>query len=548
MKKFLLYFNIYVLLFLNLRVYFNQQFPYTHDGENHLVRFANYKLAIKQGQFPPRFAPNVNNGYGAPVFNYNYPLANILSLPFSYLKINYQTTFKILVIVFLLMGILSINKIFHLFDFNDEERFLGINIFLLSPYLINLIYFRGNIGEILAINLFIVVFYFLLKFQKFKEITKKDRCLLIFYLVLFFHSHNITALLGFFILLLWVVIAYFNKWKKIGFILSHFVIALMMTSWFYLPAIFEKNLVLLDKVNINNSFGQHLPRLSQLLFSPLEFGFSYISSVDSLSFSLNYLNVFLLVLFFSYFLVSLWQKQIIKEKFFLFSFFTCLFLFFCQLALSSNFATNFFLKFIQFPWRLSLFFIVLSLFPAIFIYQKVQLFWQKIIVVVIFVQTFFLTSLKPADFFSKTNFDYEQSVISTTTQNETNATTFIYRDIGNNPRTPFFLNLPESFANFKIEVYNGSYRKYQVVASSSAIVIEPTMNFFGWETKINGKKTNYLNNEIIAGRLAFEVPKGSWTIETKFTQKTISRLVGNFISLFTLIVYLSFCFYEKRRN
>jgi hypothetical protein len=48
------------------RVYLSSEFPYTHDGENHLARFANYKLALKQGQFPPRLAPNLLNGYSYP--------------------------------------------------------------------------------------------------------------------------------------------------------------------------------------------------------------------------------------------------------------------------------------------------------------------------------------------------------------------------------------------------------------------------------------------------------------------------------------------------
>src|SRR5258708_2749738 len=88
---------ILLIFFLSLfitRIYFHSGFPYTHDGENHLARFANYALAIREIQFPPRFAPNLFNHYGYPVFNFNYPLANILSLPFTFARFNYELTFK----------------------------------------------------------------------------------------------------------------------------------------------------------------------------------------------------------------------------------------------------------------------------------------------------------------------------------------------------------------------------------------------------------------------------------------------------------------------
>ena len=109
MKKLAIFFIILFLTWINTKGLWHAGFPYTHDGENHLARFANYKIALREGQFPPRFAPNLLNHYGYPVFNYNYPLANILSIPFSIMKINYELTFKILVIFFVMFGLLGFN-------------------------------------------------------------------------------------------------------------------------------------------------------------------------------------------------------------------------------------------------------------------------------------------------------------------------------------------------------------------------------------------------------------------------------------------------------
>src|SRR3989338_10172065 len=97
MKKFLPFFFIVLTLILFLYPLWLPGFPYTHDGENHLARIANYALAIRQGQIPPRWAPSFWAGYGYPVFNYNYPLANILAIPLLALKVPVELSMKILI-------------------------------------------------------------------------------------------------------------------------------------------------------------------------------------------------------------------------------------------------------------------------------------------------------------------------------------------------------------------------------------------------------------------------------------------------------------------
>lgn len=63
-----LFITLSIAFLLLFKPYLHTGFPYTHDGENHLARFANYKLALKEGQFPPRWAPNLMNHSGYPVF------------------------------------------------------------------------------------------------------------------------------------------------------------------------------------------------------------------------------------------------------------------------------------------------------------------------------------------------------------------------------------------------------------------------------------------------------------------------------------------------
>ena len=78
----------YISLFLGILLllwtqseWFKPGLPFTHDGQLHLTRMAQYYLSIKEGQIPPRLAGQLNNSYGYPVFNFNYPLPDILAYP-----------------------------------------------------------------------------------------------------------------------------------------------------------------------------------------------------------------------------------------------------------------------------------------------------------------------------------------------------------------------------------------------------------------------------------------------------------------------------------
>ncbi len=53
-------------------------FP-THDGEYHVIRFYEFDKVLRDGNLYPRWAPDLNNGYGVPLFNYVYPLPNYFS-------------------------------------------------------------------------------------------------------------------------------------------------------------------------------------------------------------------------------------------------------------------------------------------------------------------------------------------------------------------------------------------------------------------------------------------------------------------------------------
>jgi len=549
-SQFTLTFLLIICFIISIKPYLNSRFPYTHDGENHLARFANYKIAVKEGQIPPRFAPNLFNRYGYPVFNYNYPLANILSLPFSFLKINYEITFKLISISFIALGLLGINHWLKKLKLNQESRLLAQTLFVLNPYLINLVYFRGNIGEIMALGLLPWLFYIIEKIASKKTkhlLTVKDIAIFTAFLL----SHNITVLFTIPFLIIYALFKFKKDlftWKKLGL---NFIYAVCLSLWFWLPAIAEKSEVVLDAVDLSKGFNKHFPRLSQLLFSTYSFGFSYLSKIDSISFNLGYTQwtILLIGLIVIYKLFKQTKDKVncearegalgYKHQFQYLKLFSILT--FLLIIFQLDFTTAIWkilplASYIQFPWRLSLFFSILILPLAAIVFSLINKKIRLLIVAMILVQLLCVTKTKPADYFHRTNVDYDAFPQSSSTLNENTAKTFTYQ-IGEWQLGPVIL---EGNGESEIAYWKGSSRQYKLNLQEKSIIVESTMKYLGWQTTVNGNKITYIDSEEIGGRIAYQLPAGEYTIISKFTQNTWARIVGNTVTLLSftfLLVY-----------
>ncbi|PIY80103.1 MAG: hypothetical protein COY80_04735 [Candidatus Pacebacteria bacterium CG_4_10_14_0_8_um_filter_42_14] len=547
MKKFGLAVLLLVAFIGLFRIYANQQFPYTHDGENHLARFANYKIALKEGQFPPRFAPNLLNHFGYPVFNYNYPLANILSVPFSALGVSYELTFKLLTVAAVILGIAGLSKWLKILNLGGNERFLGLTAWLLNPYLVNLVYFRGNIGEILSYSLLPWIFWSIEVFRTDQSLRKTINHTLITttLVTVLLLSHNITAILTIPIIIFIAVIRLWGKSKQAMFSFVALFWAISLTLWFWLPAIFEMKMIVLGSAASVSEFALHFSTLAELLWSPLKFGFSYPGSIDSLSFAVGLPVIIALA-------SSLFLLQRKKDGFMLALSAMTVLLIVLQLSVTLPIWQLFKpLKFIQFPWRLDIFLAALSA-PIIASVAKRSKLASSLIVLFILVQLTVIFRLHPADYFHKTNLDYDVFSQTTSTQNENMPTNFTYPNIGD------WQPLPETIlgkSEFTVEKWAGSDHLYQVSVIEDALIVEPTAYFPGWETwiiKSDGSKEQAVGSAVsesitkAQGRIAYELPVGEYHVQTKFTQNTPARLVGNSVSALSLLGLVSYFLWLKR--
>jgi hypothetical protein len=319
--------------------------------------------------------------------------------------------------------------------------------------------------------------------------------------------------------------------------------------WFWLPALLEKNLTILDDVDLTLNYYKHFPSLKQLLAIPIEFGYSYWGRVDTMTFGLGALQILLLFLSIIYLLKI---KNFKKSKENLIFFILLLLTFIFQLPFTKTIYDIVpFVDFIQFPWRLSLLFSIVLLPVSATLYQHLNKNWRKLFFILIILQSLQFLNLKAIDYRDKDKVDYEFFGDTTSVNKENLPKTFTYQGFADWEATA---EIKEGQGKVVVDKWRGSQRSYQLNLETDSLIIEPTAYFAGWQTKVKNldndgdwENIDYIDNEVIQGRIAYQLEAGNYQVKTRFTQKTWPRIIGNSVSALSLTIF-SFLFFKWRKD
>src|SRR3989338_1964646 len=75
---------IFLLSILPLWLFLHSGLPITHDGIDHVARIANFYQSLSEGNLIPRWAGNLNWGYGHPILMFLYPLPSYIASFFHF--------------------------------------------------------------------------------------------------------------------------------------------------------------------------------------------------------------------------------------------------------------------------------------------------------------------------------------------------------------------------------------------------------------------------------------------------------------------------------
>lgn len=523
-----------ILIFVSIWILwpiFETGLPATHDGQNHLGRMANYYLAVKQGQIPPRWAPNLNAGFGYPVLNFNYPLANILSVPLIAVNLGVENAYKSLMVLGYILGGVG-TFVFLKRRFSEQAALFGAMLYISAPYQIMNIFVRGNIGETLSLSL---LPWILLYIDKVVDKNKKsNQIVLTLLMAAMWLGHNLMVVLS--VPMLGLYVLFLHGKKRVKKIAKPVILSWVLVAFFWLPAVGEMNNTIMASSRLNREYIEHFATFSELLFSPLSFGFSEPGPVDGMTFNVGLLNWVVVGLSL---LIMLIRKRF--SRFSLLFIFLFLFAFFMMLP-ASRLVWNLipYAGFIQFPWRMLFITVIASSMLGAHLFDKIRLKWPLVLLFVIYLTMTSKIGLIKG-WFSADDFHWFSFPLTTTVSQENDP-----KDFDRSAAFVYFsgdeskIKALEGHADVTvIDKWTGSSHRYELEASEDSLIVERTVYFPGWLVEINGKRVELIiDKDKTFGLISYRLPKGVHTIESKFTQMTPLRVVGNIISIIGIMALL----------
>lgn len=499
--------------------------PPTHDGEYHVVRFYEFDKVLRDGNFYPRWAPDLNNGYGVPLFNYVYPFPNYFASFLHVFNISFIDAFKLNMFFATIIGAMFFYFWSRIFWGNLGGLVSSI-FYIFSPYRFVDIYVRGSVGEVWALAFFPAFLWTITIFMREKK--KLYGIFSSIFLALTIFSHNILALIFFVFGLFYIAFLIYSSTNKKSIILNSLFFILLglgLSAIFWLPALFEKSYALgLQIYTVLNNF----PEIYQVIFPSWGSGFSDSGSLNQMSFQIGLAN---LIAVFISFIVLLFIKN--KKLIIFFLFFFLLNLFLMTEISSPIWKTVPFMNYFQFPWRLLSLEILISAFLAgsIFTFKKTYFFSIPLIFIAVFLS---IGYTKPAYYHNRDDQYYisRSNFINGTNSSGNTFNTFWFdRKL---KKTNNKLEFEKKASIASQEIRTQKY-KFTIKADEDQKVILNTAYFPGWTVFINNKREKILNSK--DGRILFSLPKGESNIEVVF-QNTLARNLGTFISFASFFILL----------
>lgn len=512
--------------------------PPTHDGEYHIIRFYEFDKTLRGGDWYPRWAPDLNNGYGVPLFNYVYPLPNYVASLLHLFGISFIDAFKLQMFFATILG----GIFFYLWIKGFWGNLGGIVssvFYIFSPYRFVDIYIRGSVGEVWALAFFPAFLWAITRYMQNKQ--KIFSILSSIFLSLIIFSHNILALMFFIFSIFYIGFFIYQDKNKKYLILNTFYIMLLglgISAIFWLPAIYESKYVTgLQIFDVT----VHFPELYQLIIPTWGSGFSGAGLQNELSFQIGVAN--LIGVFLS--LIAIIIQIIRKQKLFFYTiFFLVWFIFtlFLMIDISKPVWKMVpLMNYFQFPWRLLSLEILFASFLAGSIFS-LRLNWIKLPIFLFLIFLSFGLGIgytKPAYYHNRNDNYY---IARSNFIDGTNSPGDLFNTIWSNR------NLIKQKEKIVVEhgraiiVYvRPTEYVFRVEADLDSQVIVNTAYFPGWKAFVDKKEVKIVPDH--NGLISFRAPAGTSVIQVQFKDTP----VRSFGVLLSIVSFLSMLFYSVLR-
>lgn len=221
-----------------------------------LQRVQQLVTALAGGHFPVRWMPDAAYGYGYPFFNYYAPLSIYVAAFFRFLSAPFTTAIQLSQVAAFLFAAWGTWRLARRWLGDDWAALLASAAYTLAPFHLVNVYVRGDsLAEFWAMALYPLVLLaadHLLTEAPADNLLAGGMSVRVAILALAYAalilSHNISALIFSPFLLLYVVLVALagdrkRSWRRLSYAAISLVLGLLLSAWFWIPALGETSLV-----------------------------------------------------------------------------------------------------------------------------------------------------------------------------------------------------------------------------------------------------------------------------------------------------------------
>jgi len=581
--KYLSVLSIIIVGFIPLLDLFYPGLPLTHDGQDHVARVASFYQNLLDGNIIPRWAGNLNWGYGHPILIFLYPLPSYTASLFHFLGFSLIDSTKIVFgFAFLLSGLTMYLWTKNLFG-SHAGIVAGI-LYMFAPYRFVDLYVRGALGEHVAFIFPPLIFYFMYRiYQSFRHsgesrLNRDDSRISTsvrdsgqarmtinnWYLIGgslslagLLLSHNAISLMFFPLIFLYVIYLSFTSEESrslprhlrggvapaahLGGVISMVLLGFGLAAFFWLPAFFEGKYTLRDIVTAGE-YSSRFVRLEQFFYGPWSFG-------GTGQFSVQLGIVYWMIVVGS--VVLLFFKKTAKEhKKFIVGLLLIVFVaLFLMISQSSNLWQNIsLLQKFQFPWRLLSVVVFSSSVLGALVVSAVPKNHKKYVVgIVIFMILFFSKDYIHAKGYLYKEDSFFSGIYNGTTDTGESSPIWSVRFMEKKPKA--HIQVISGEAVIKELSRKSTVHVYGIDATEKSRILENTLYFPGWEVYMDGMivKDVEFQDPANRGLMTFFVEEGKHNVEIKFGETKL-RLFADMISATSLVVIIFLSGIRKRKE
>lgn len=267
--------------------FFHPGLPRSNDHLIHFYRVVELDRLVRAGVFFPRWAPDLVHGYGYPVFNFVFSLAHGIVEVFHLLGPNLLAAYKATLTLILLCSAWFAYRLGREYFGEGAGLVTGL-AYLYSPYLLYDIHVRGSLTESLMLALLPLALLHLRRAARGHRPSVAWAGVAVAACVLAHHATMLQAMPFLVVYALFEAVIHLRRrdWRletvapgakrsgvgdwNLGFGILPFVIAFLLSAFFWLPAIAESRYIQVERGTLNAAmlYSNNFVSMSELTAFP----------------------------------------------------------------------------------------------------------------------------------------------------------------------------------------------------------------------------------------------------------------------------------------